>query len=159
MWVAKRRGATRNNISPLPRPSMAMSYRDPLPAVHGSVLVLENDVDLGPLLRDVLTMAGYDVFLAQSSSEALAQLSATSMAAAVLEWSAPDGSGEVVADHLLAHRIPYVVASGSIAQPVLPARHLWAPFLPKPYTITDLITAVESSRGSGVPVEVRPASP
>ena len=77
---------------------MPMSYCDPFPAVHGSVLVLENDVDLGPLLRDVLTMAGYDVFLAESSSEALAQLSSTSMAAAVVEWSAPDGNGELVAD-------------------------------------------------------------
>lgn len=97
---------------------MPMSYCDPFPAVQGSVLVLEDDVDLGPLLRDVLTMGGYDVFLAESSSEALAQLSATSMAAAVLEWSTPDGSGELVADHLLAHRIPYVVASGSIGQHV-----------------------------------------
>jgi DNA-binding response OmpR family regulator len=130
-----------------------MPYCDPFPAVHGSLLVLEDDEELGPLLQDVLTMAGYDVFLAGTHSEAMAHLTAMPMAAAVLEWSTQEGDAGPVADHLLSSRIPYVVASGSVARHLLPARHRWARFLQKPFSITDLITAVEASRDSGVPGE------
>lgn len=45
-----------------------------LPAVHGSLLVLEDDDELGTLLDGVLTMAGYDAFLAGTRSDALNHL-------------------------------------------------------------------------------------
>lgn len=135
-----------------------MPYCDPFPAVHGSLLVLEDDDELGPLLKDVLTMAGYDVFLASTHSGAMSHLTDTPMAAAVLEWSTQKGGAGTLADHLFAQRIPYVVASGSVAHCMLPVCHQWARFLPKPFAITDLITAVEASRDFGVPVEGWPAA-
>lgn len=135
-----------------------MPYCDPFPAVDGSLLVLEDDDELGPLLKDVVTMAGYDVFLASTHSEAMSHLMDTLMAAAVLEWSTQEGGAGPLADHLFALRIPYVVASGSVAQCMLPVCHQWAHFLPKRFAITDLITAVEASRDSGVPVGVCPAT-
>lgn len=63
-----------------------------------------------------------------------------------------------VADYLLAHRMPYAIASVAAAHHLLPGRDQWAPFRPKPYTITDPINAVEASRASEVPAE-RPLLP
>ncbi len=129
---------------------MPVSIGDPCPAVHGSLLVLEDDYKLGTLLDGVLTMAGYDAFLAGTRSEALNHLTASSIAASVLEWSTPEGGAVPVADHLFAHSIPNVVTSVAAAHHLLPGRHQSAPFLPKPYTIPDLINAVGASRASSV---------
>lgn len=95
-------------------------------------------------------MAGYDVSLARSASEALARLENGSIAAAVLDWQVVGSSAEIVADRLQSMRVPYVFASG--ASPVqVPERHRWARFLAKPFRITALINALEQSRESGVP--------
>ena len=121
------------------------------PAVHGDILVLEDDFDLAPLLKDVLVMAGYDVRLARTVAEAQAILSNGSVVAAVLDWTVPGGSAEELADQLRAGRIPYVFASGAIPSEV-PEQHQWAPFFAKPFAITALINALEEVRSGGVPL-------
>lgn len=121
------------------------------PAVHGNLLLLEDDSAFAPLLQEVLTMAGYDVCLALSSSEALAHLEDGSIAAAVLDWRVLGGSAEIVADRLQSARVPYVFASGASPR-VVPERHRWAPFFAKPFRITALINALEDSRTAGVPM-------
>jgi DNA-binding response OmpR family regulator len=120
------------------------------PAVHGDVLVLEDDCDLAPLLKDVLIMAGYDVYLARTVAEARTLLGTRSMVAAVLDWTVPGGSAEELADELKASRIPYVFASASVPSD-LPKGHRWAPFFAKPFAITALINALEEGRSNGVP--------
>lgn len=64
-----------------------------------------------------------------------------------------------VADHLFAYSIPDVITLVAAAHHLIPGRHQWAPFLPKPYTIPDLINAVGASRASSVHAEGRSASP
>lgn len=128
-----------------------MPSRKAYPAVHGDILVLEDDFDLAPLLKDVLIMAGYDVRLARTVAEARALLSNGSVVAAVLDWTVPGGSAEGLADQLMAGRIPYVFASGGSPSDV-PERHQWAPFFAKPFAITALINALEDGRSGGVPL-------
>lgn len=97
-------------------------------------------------------MAGYDVHLAQSTPEALAQIDKRSVTAAVLDWQVGGANAEGVADRLRSARVPYVFASG--ASPVeVPHRHRWARFFAKPFRITALINAVEESRNAGVPAD------
>lgn len=121
------------------------------PAVHGSLLVVEDDTELAPLLRDVLEMSGYDVHLAPSRGAALDLLAGPhAVVAAVLDIALGDGSVLEVADQLQAQRVPYVFATGGHALE-MPARHRWAPFFNKPFPICTLIDAVETARAEGVP--------
>lgn len=122
------------------------------PAVHGNLLVVEDDADFAPLLKEVLVMAGYDVQLARSVAEAKAGIAAAPVVAAILDWSLLGGSAHEIADLLKRARVPYVFASG--ANPTdLPSGHRWAPFFAKPFPITALINAVEQARSTGVPAE------
>lgn len=122
------------------------------PAVHGSLLVVEDDADFAPLLKEVLVMAGYDVQLARSVEEAKAGIAANPVVAAILDWSLRGGSANEIADLLKQARVPYVFASGTDPAD-LPSGHRWAPFFPKPFPITALINAVEQARSTGVPAE------
>ncbi|MET4678782.1 hypothetical protein [Stenotrophomonas rhizophila] len=67
-------------------------------------------------------MAGYDIFPAGTRSEALNHLAASPIAATVLDWSTPEGGSVPVADYLLAHRMPYAIASVAAAHHLLPGR-------------------------------------
>ncbi|HEL3017007.1 TPA: response regulator [Stenotrophomonas maltophilia] len=109
-----------------------MNSTQAYPAVHGDILLLEDDAAFAPLLRDVLSMAGYDVRLARSTPEAMAHIEVGSLAAAVLDWRVLDDNAEGVADRLQSARVPYVFASGAGATAV-PERHRWAPFFTKPF--------------------------
>lgn len=89
-----------------------MNSTQAYPAVHGDILLLEDDAAFAPLLREVLSMAGYDVRLARSAPEALAHIEVGSLAAAALDWRLLGDSAEEVADRLQSARVPYVFASG-----------------------------------------------
>ncbi|OEZ02442.1 MULTISPECIES: hypothetical protein [Stenotrophomonas] len=128
-----------------------MSSIHAYPAVHGNLLVLEDDLDLAPLLKEVLVMAGYDVHLVRTVRDAKAQIGRGALAAAVLDWGIFGGNAKEFADELRTARVPYVFASASNPSE-LSADHRWAPFFSKPYPITALINAVEESRLSGVPM-------
>lgn len=142
---------TERGIASKPRPKRpTMNSTQAYPAVHGDILLLEDDTAFAPLLREVLSMAGYDVRLARSAPEALAHIEVGSLAAAVLDWRLLGDSAEEVADRLQSARVPYVFASGASATAV-PERHRWAPFFAKPFRITALINALEEARAAGVP--------
>ncbi len=127
-----------------------MPFSSAFPAVHGSLLVVEDDAELAGLLQNVLEMSGYDVVLAGSSADALASLAGVNhIVAAVLDLAVTDGSVLPVADRLRSTRVPYVFASGSCCS--MPEEHRWAPFFAKPFPISALINAVESCRATGVP--------
>lgn len=127
-----------------------MTYPRAFPAVQGSILVLEDDNDLASLLRDVLTMTGYDVRLARTVIEAARALEEVSIAAAVLDWHVDRSTAEEIATSLRDLHVPYVFASGT-DQSAVPHEHRWAPFVSKPFPITALIDALEAVRCSGVP--------
>ncbi|WNH50565.1 hypothetical protein PDM28_09870 [Stenotrophomonas aracearum] len=127
-----------------------MNSLQAFPAVHGNILVLEDDADFAPLLSEVLSMAGYDVCWARSTPEAMGYIRDGCVAAAVLDWRVLGDSAEDVADRLRLARVPYVIASGGSPAQV-PERHRWAPFFAKPFRITALINAVEECRSAGVP--------
>ena len=70
-----------------------MPHASDYPAVHGSLLVVEDDDELAGLLQDVLNMSGYDVVLAGSNADALACLSSERrIEAAILDLSVTDGT-------------------------------------------------------------------
>jgi CheY-like chemotaxis protein len=127
-----------------------MPHASDYPAVHGSLLDVEDDAELAGLLQDVLNMSGYDVVLAGSNADALACLSSERrIEAAILDLSVTNGTTLPVADRLRSDRVPYVFASGSAC--TLPDEHRWAPFFSTPFPIPALINAVESCRATGVP--------
>lgn len=117
----------------------------------GSLLVLEDDPDLSEMLQEILVNFGYEVEVVASSAQALDQLAAKVLHAAILDIHIEDGGSMSVADCLLSNRIPYMFATG-LPNPQLPTIHQWATFLQKPYRINDLMGALERTRQMGIPV-------
>ncbi|WP_336340891.1 response regulator [Stenotrophomonas muris] len=123
----------------------------------GSLLVIEDDSDLSGMLKEILTMQGYEVDVVASSSEAFERIATRAFHAAILDIQTQDGASVSVADYLLSHRIPYMFASG-VPNPQLPDAHQWATFLQKPYSIRELMSALDRTRQIGIPVLARPCA-
>lgn len=117
----------------------------------GSLLVMEDDPDLSGMLKEILTMQGYEVDVVASAADAFDRIEAKAFHAAILDIQTQDGASMSVADYLLSHRIPYMFASG-VPNPQLPDAHQWATFLPKPYRIKELMSALDRTRQIGIPV-------
>ena len=84
-----------------------------------TILIVEDDQDLRMLLRNSLTLAGYDVQEARGGFEALRTLDSTPPDLVILDLGLPGIDGYAVRDELAAHvhtrEIPIVVITGSTA--------------------------------------------
>jgi DNA-binding response OmpR family regulator len=70
---------------------------------RGKCLVIEDDRDIGDLLRDILTQAGFEVRVETTSSGALAAAAEADFALITLDLGLPDMDGTQIT-HLLRTR-------------------------------------------------------
>lgn len=115
---------------------------------RGTILIVEDDLDIREALAEALGFEGYDVFLAENGQEALDVLRAGPLPHVILlDLLMPVMSGwqfrqEQLADPALAG-IPVIVVSASAPGDARADR-----YLPKPFCIDELLSAVaELSEG------------
>ena len=118
------------------------------------VLVVDDDAALRRMVTMVLEDAGWDVLEAKDGQEALAAMrSSPSRLVVLLDWKMPNMSGDEVLDVVVAtpelatrHAYALITANGAMATPHLMGllRQLAAPIVAKPFSIRDLLFAVEN---------------
>ncbi|HWL82011.1 MAG TPA: response regulator [Roseomonas sp.] len=107
------------------------------------ILVVEDEALIAMLVEDALLEAGACVLgPAATVEEALTLFREERPEAAVLDINLAGQASTPVADTLVEHAIPFVVATGYGAAG-LPERHREVPVLAKPYDPRDLIAALE----------------
>lgn len=107
------------------------------------ILVVEDEALIAMLVEDALLEAGAHVLgPAATVEEAMTLFDSERPEAAVLDINLAGQASIPVADRLVAHAIPFVVATGYGAAG-LPERHRNVPVLAKPYDPRDLIAALE----------------
>ncbi|MEG2805339.1 response regulator, partial [Stenotrophomonas sp.] len=125
-----------------------MNSRPPAPPPHGTILVVEDELQLSRLFVEVLTTAGYDAVPAYSVSDALGSVATQHFDAAVLDIELRDGPVFPVADRLAALGIPFLFASAVYAQ-MVPRQHQGTPFVGKPFNIDTLVARVAEAVARG----------
>jgi two-component system cell cycle sensor histidine kinase/response regulator CckA len=135
--------AERENDSPLPRPT----------ARPCRILVIDDEAVVRAQLRRSLELRGYVVAEASNGTAGLAALTGASaggpLDVAILDMTMPDldGAEVLLRARAAGARIPIIVSSGYLDVAVerrLP-RDQFQGFLPKPYSATDLVNAIESA--------------
>lgn len=115
---------------------------------HRSVLCVDDNDQLRPLLKMILTKAGYVVTEATTIAEAKQTVEVTKPALVVLDVDLPDGNGFDLArrwrqDGFSSLPILFISAD-SHAERQAEAAHLNARLLPKPFGPLVFLSAVES---------------
>jgi DNA-binding response OmpR family regulator len=130
--------------------------------LHGTVLVVEDEIELSRLFVEVITHAGYIAVPTYSLTDALGALSHQHFDAAVLDIELRDGTVFPVADRLAELGTPFLFASAVYSQ-MVPTRHRDVPFVAKPFRIEELLAGVKAAlQGGGEPLLAasdRPARP
>src|SRR6188768_3771588 len=111
------------------------------PTPH-SVLVVEDDADLRPMLAGSLEAAGFAAAQSPDSADAISRLDGFAYDALVVDLSLPDGDGMQVLQHALA-RYPtltaVVITGGGGVEDAVNAIRLGAvDFLIKPFQLTQV---------------------
>lgn len=104
------------------------------------VLIVEDEVFIAMEMAEALADAGCEVVgVAASVKKALALLSEQAFDAAVLDANLNGEPTDKVAEALREHRIPFLVVSGYACPTALGGTD----FLPKPYSLSAFVTAVQ----------------
>jgi DNA-binding response OmpR family regulator len=115
---------------------------------QGTVLVVEDEIELSRLFVEVITDAGYNVVPTYSLHDALGAVSLQHFDAAVLDIELRDGTVFAVADRLAELGTPFLFASAVYSQ-MVPTRHRDVPFVAKPFRIEDLLAGVKAAVQGG----------
>ena len=120
----------------------------PRPAVHGSVLVVEDEPALRTTLTQALQLAGFKVFAAEDgvAGVELFEQHRDEIQCVVCDLSMPrlDGWGTLTALRQLAPGLPFILSSGYDNAWVMAGQHPELPqaLLQKPYQFKDLIELI-----------------
>ncbi|KAF5065430.1 Response regulator receiver protein [anaerobic digester metagenome] len=128
---------------------------EPIPSSgpRGRVLLMDDEESILEVMSQMLRRRGFEVSCARDGSEAVSAYrdaleSGTCFDAVVMDLSIPGGMGGREAIHLLLEIDPGVralVSSGHSNDPVMirPVEHGFVGVLPKPYSIAELVLALE----------------
>lgn len=120
-----------------------------------SVLIVEDEVIIGMMLRDEIARSGgTSIGPVASVAGALKEIESQIVDVVILDAKLVDGSGADLAAGLEQRRIPYVVISG-YDEVNLPSGLRGAPFVAKPISLRLLMEALESLAAASE----RPLSP
>jgi PAS domain S-box-containing protein len=120
---------------------------------RGAILVIDDEEIVRNLLQQVLTLAGYEVLLAENGAEGLSVFAknAKRVSLIVLDLVMPVMSGNEVLPHLLTMKpgVPVIVSSGQSEEESMQKLRETpvAGYLQKPYTPTMLITRIQEVLG------------
>lgn len=111
------------------------------------ILIVDDEVDLRVLLREVLETAGYDVTVACDGVEALQALERERFDAALLDIQMPRMNGIQVLQHISKHYpdTKSIVLTGysDLRYATESRKHGAVEFISKPYTLEDVLGALE----------------
>jgi CheY-like chemotaxis protein len=132
------------------------------PRERGVVLLVEDDPQVGALLRALLEGLGYDVCERRSGREALSAAAALGETLTVLvtDLALPEMSGHELIGALRAShpQLPVLIVSG-YAQEDLAAAKPGTDVLEKPFTVAQLACKLERLLGGADKTEEKEASP
>jgi DNA-binding response OmpR family regulator len=126
--------------------------------LNGTVLVVEDEIELSRLFVEVITQAGYAAVPTYSLTDALGALSRQHFDAAVLDIELRDGTVFPVADRLAALGTPFLFASAVYSQ-MVPQRYQDVPFVSKPFQIEALLAGIKAAVQNGVPPALNVSGP
>ncbi len=112
-----------------------------------NVLIVEDDRLLALMLEDVLLQSGYRVEHAFDLEEGDAVVDAKPIDAAILDIRVEGGLSFELARKLDRLHIPYLFAS-SARRLDMPPDLRWRPLIGKPYTASQVVTALEALCGA-----------
>jgi CheY-like chemotaxis protein len=114
-----------------------------------SILVVEDDLDIGSILQLIFEGEGYQVRWAPRGSEALRLLATDPPDLITLDLNLPDVTGEEILKHLAQHpdlgRIPVVVLS-AYTKRLRPTQQVFR-VMEKPFNLDDLVATAEMALG------------
>ncbi|MGZ4972075.1 MAG: response regulator [Limisphaerales bacterium] len=112
------------------------------------ILLADDDIDLLELNKEVLSAAGYQVTTATDGALAWAALQAVRFDLLITDNNMPNTTGIELLEKMSAARIvpPVIMATGTYPEAAIAAKPWLEPnaVLRKPYTIQQLLTAVEN---------------
>lgn len=107
-----------------------------------SILIVDDDEDLGEIVVEVLGSSGYAAKLARSGAEALGCLADELPSLVLLDWSLPDAHPEELAARFRNAGVPVVLTSGRERTRELGREIGAADVLDKPYDVEQLVAVV-----------------
>ncbi|WP_020528305.1 response regulator [Flexithrix dorotheae] len=112
------------------------------------VLIVEDELDLSQLLKNVLKKFGYETTLAHTIKEGMTELSENTPALLISDVNLPDGSGFSILDHAKETfpELSVIIISGNLDRGIR-QRALdngASEFLEKPFNLLTFIKAVEN---------------
>lgn len=113
----------------------------------GNILIVDDDVDLAFIIRDMLEGYGYTVSVAESCERAFAMLTDTSFQLILLDINLPDGTGFEVCEELReVSQIPVIFASARTGEDdKIRGLDMGADdYLAKPYSLKELLSRVNA---------------
>ena len=111
------------------------------------ILLVEDDEDVGEVLRIALLEDGYVVDLATTAAEAWRHLAERRYALVVSDWRLPDGDGSVIADGGAELGAKTFIMSGYL--PEMPAeKREGHQCMMKPVRVGDLLSLIHDAIGS-----------
>lgn len=114
----------------------------------GTILVLEDEIELSTLFGEILTQAGYSPVFAHSVTDALGILGRQHFDAAILDIELRDGVVFPVADRLNALGVPLLFASAVYFQ-IVPRQYQASRFIAKPFAVDALLAELEAAIRDG----------
>lgn len=113
------------------------------------IAVVDNDMDIGTMLQEVLERAGYGVLRAYSGTEALLLLERQRPDLVLLDLMLPGLSGEAVLPHLAGVPVIVLSARGEVQDKVSLLLEGAADYMTKPFDTRELLAriAVQLRRG------------
>ena len=106
------------------------------------ILLVEDDVDVRPLLEHILLGENYEVTTAETVANGIALLDSQPFDLAICDVNLPDGSGLAVADKATAAGVKTLVVTGHGLN-LKPGALAAYDYLLKPLRVAELIAAIE----------------
>src|SRR5262245_54879491 len=125
--------------------------RTPAGTMRRRVLVVDDNASVRDVLRDSLTLFGYDVVTAAEGQEALVVFDAAPCDVVLTDLAMPGMDGWQVAETIRARStVPVILITGCAREvDLMRARDLGRVLLQKPVRLIDLRRAVEQALGGG----------
>ena len=113
------------------------------------ILLMDDDVEVRPLLEHILLDNGYEVATAESVAAAIALLDAQPFDLVLCDVNLADGSGLTVADRAIAAGVKALVVTG-YGMSLEPGGLAPYDYLPKPLRVIELLDHIERCLAAAV---------
>ena len=118
------------------------------------ILLVDDDVEVRPLLEHILLDNGYEVVTAESGATATRLLDAQPFDLVLCDVNLADGSGLTVADRAIAAGVKALVVTG-YGMSLEPGSLAPCVYLPKPFRVIELLDGIERCLAAAVEAHLK----